>query len=1191
MLPKSLCLPVAAACLAVLSGSASAYVPSGTETNEAPSAAVAAGTAGPSGYNPPIQPASDEAERALAGFRVPEGMTASLVAAEPLLANPVAFSIDEQGRYWVCETFRQGNAVVDNRGREYWLLDDLAAQTVEDRLAYYKKHLGEEGLKPFSEHHDRIRLLTDTDGDGKVDKSTVFADGFNAPEAGTGSSTLKVGEDLLYTNIPHLWRLRDTNGDGVADERETLLSGFGVRVAFRGHDMHGLVMGPDGRIYFSIGDRGFNVVSKEGERLAMPARGAVFRCEPDGSNLEVFASGLRNPQELAFDDYGNLFTGDNNSDSGDKARWVYVAEGSDSGWRMYYQYLDDRGPWNREMMWLPHETPALDREIATGIPTGVEVKDIQPAYILPPVANVGDGPSGLTHYPGVGLSDRYEGHFFLCDFRGTPNNSGVRSFAVKPKGAGFDLVDSHEFLWSILATDVDFTPDGRLVVSDWVNGWNGEGKGRLYAFSDPDHVGEAAESAKLLAEDFRQRQRDELISLLGHRDRRVRQSVHLALVSQLTDSDFNSRRLQETVAMLSGRGQCHFAWACAIKARRDMVQRGTWKVPALGAVVRMLDLVEADVRATVVRAYGDILGSSKRIASRSRGGGLGQPQSLSSLAPLEHAGRLVALLGDDDLHVRAHSAFALGHVGRQEDIPALLALLDEKGNDDPVIRNAAAGGLAGIVHGSRKPESAAWQLAELARSANAPARRAAVVALRRSGSPFVGKFLNDDNATVVTEAARAINDEPRETLPNPETMQLAALASRDGLNDPTLRRVLNANFRLGGQANAEAVARIASDEATPHRIRIEALTELSLWANPPETDRVTGMYRPIEPRDAAFVAGIVRPHLGKLLAAADSGVRQAAIELATVYKIDDAAPTLREFVSNTERGDSERIAALEGLAAIGADDLNAILSRAVEDRSAALRGEARSIWARHDPEAALPALERTIADGEIIERQSAIATLAEIGSPAADAILARLFDRFVSGQVPREIGLDLVEAAGKRQSLAGRLAAYESGIDPGDKLARWQLSLAGGDAERGRDIFLNRSSVSCLRCHKVEDDRGGEVGPSLKKIGAEKDRDYLLEAIVAPNARIAENFESVIVVTSEGRVITGVKRAEDDRTLTLITAEGQGIVIPKDEIEDRAAGKSAMPEELVEHLSRRDVRDLVEYLAAQQGQGRWEGGE
>ena len=131
--------------------------------------------------------------------------------------------------------------------------------------------------------------------------------------------------------------------------------------------------------------------------------------------------GLRNPQELAFDECGNLFTVDNNSDAGDKVRCVYVVQGGDSGWRIGYQFGTAegiRGPWMAEKMDDP-QWPG------------------QAAFIVPPVANLANGPSGLTYYPGLGLPERYNKHFFLCDFRGSSGGSGIHSFAVQAEGGDF----------------------------------------------------------------------------------------------------------------------------------------------------------------------------------------------------------------------------------------------------------------------------------------------------------------------------------------------------------------------------------------------------------------------------------------------------------------------------------------------------------------------------------------------------------------------------------------------------------------------------------------------------------------------------------------------------------------------------------------------------------------------------------
>ena len=242
-------------------------------------------------YSPRVAAASDEAVRAIKRFRLPPGIECRPWA-EQLLANPVAFCFDERGHCYVAETFRLHAGVTDNRSHMNWLDDDLASRTVADRVALYRKHLKDK-FKSYEVAHDRVRLLVDSTGKGAADKATVFADGFHNAADGLGSGVLARRGDVYYTCIPDLWLLRNTQGDGRADVRRSLATGFGVHVAFIGHDMHGLRMGPDGLLYFSIGDRGLNVKTKEGKQLFYPDTGAALRCEPDGSNLEVVHTGLR----------------------------------------------------------------------------------------------------------------------------------------------------------------------------------------------------------------------------------------------------------------------------------------------------------------------------------------------------------------------------------------------------------------------------------------------------------------------------------------------------------------------------------------------------------------------------------------------------------------------------------------------------------------------------------------------------------------------------------------------------------------------------------------------------------------------------------------------------------------------------------------------------------------------------------
>lgn len=1084
----------------------------------------------PKAETPKLIEASVEGAAAIGSFIKPSGWICELFAAEPMVGNPVAFTIDNRGRVIVCESYRQNKGVTDNRGHDdKWLDADLAAVTVADRIRYHRELLGDQASE-YETQDDLIRILTDSDGDFKADKSSVFASGFHAIEEGTGAGVLVRGDTFYYTNIPKLWALVDKDDDGVADKRVVLSDGYGVRVAFRGHDMHGLIMGPDGRLYFSIGDRGYHVETPNG-LIANPESGAVFRCELDGSKLEVVASGLRNPQELAFDDFGNLFTGDNNSDSGDKARWVYIVRGSDSGWRMMYQYISDRGPFNREKIWLPFN-------------------ENTPAYSVPPIENVGDGPSGLVCYPGTGISakegdpNQFANTFFLCDFRGQASNSGVRMIKVNPKGAFFELASNEQFIWSVLATDVAFAPDGGMYLSDWVNGWNGENKGRIYRFADEQaQASELVKSTRLLLNDgVKNLSPGKLSELLAHPDRRVR------LESQWE---------------LASRGERNVLINAAKEASAPMVKRlhGVW---GLGQLLRATPADPVTTRALLAC----LTDKEPMVVARAI-------EALADANCLQAAPEIAKRLEHEFAIVRSASCLALGLLEYDQALPAVIKVLSDNDNRDPILRHAGIMALAGIQDNAK--------LLSLKTHSSDAVRLAAVVALRKNANPILVDYLTDTSPSVLKEAVRAIHDVPQlhSQLPT-----LAKLNVAPESEDAIVSRMLNANFRLGREQDAIRLANFAARSACKDSMRIEALEMLATWAKPGNRDRVMNRHQPLEPRNIDLVTGILRERIEEL-SATPVAVRDKFFEMGSALGLTELSKLILKTAQDKDADGSRRAAAIRALSSLDPNSIKPLIDALIQDDNADVRMASIAFQVKSNPEAAIPSLRRAIVSDKVRERQFAWDQLATLDSSGAKETIVQGVKSYLDGTLARDNWINVVEAAhGKldntlEKKLNERLAILE-GVKESDPKKYFEDCVDGGDVGRGRVLFFTRSSLSCVRCHKVGQ-TGGEVGPNLSALGSQKPREYMLEAIVAPNTTIAQGFETVVILDDNGNTFSGILKSEDEAMVTLMDAQGALVKIEKNSIEGRRKGASSMPADLTKYLNKRELRDLVAYLSSLDG--------
>lgn len=1073
-----------------------------------------------------------------------DGLTMGLWGIDSLVISPIAIDIDDLGRLYYTKTNRQVNSEFDIRGHRDWEIASISLQTVEDRRKFLHTELSPENSsrnewltdvngdssrdwRDLTVEKENVYRLVDLNGDGVADQSQLVVDDFHDEVTDVAGGVLADGDDLFVAVAPDLWRMKDKNGDGIADEKTSISTGYGVHVGFSGHGMSGVEMGPDGRIYWQIGDIGFNGKGPDGQKWENPNSGVIARSNPDGSDFEIFAAGLRNTHEFAFDEYGNLVSEDNDGDhAGEKERLVYIVNGSDAGWRSNWQYGKYNDPnnnsykvWMDEKMYLPRF-------------------EGQAAYITPCIANYVSGPAGFVYNPGTALGPRYKNHFFVAEFVGTPAGSGIHSFTLKQKGAGFELGETKKIVGGVLPTGLDFGPDGALYVADWIEGWGTGPFGRIWKLDDK--AGAALPERKLtkslLEADFKNLKHDQLAGHLGNADMRVRLKAQFELVKRGDASvAVFSQQLQQTGNQLA---RVHAVWGISQLARKQSKHASV--------LLPYLQDKDDEIRAQVAKWLGDIRYK-------------------------EAGSALVPLLKDSYSRARFFAAEALGRIAYEPSIQPIIDMLRANNDEDAYLRHAGSLALARI--GKPGPVVA------LSKDSSRALRIAAVVALRRMGHPGVSEFLADADEFIVTEAARAINDDLSITASLPALGNL--LNNTVFSNEALTRRMINANLRVGTESALQNLLDYAQKEGHPLNMRLEAIAALSTWIKPSVLDRVDGRLRgPVE-RDPAPVRAKTSGPLLSLMQHKNAQVRFAATKAVNKLQISEAGPVLASLLKK-DPDSGVRIAALEALSNLKSEHMADAIKQALSDKEKSVRVVGIDLLGKTPlpTELMVDLLANVINTRSTEEKQAALLTLGNMPAGAAQvAVFGQQLDKMSKGELSPDILIELSEAIDSTRSVAlkTRYEELSAKLSPDASLAAYAGSLYGGNPEKGRGIFFRNQAAQCIRCHAI-DDYGGNAGPRLNEVSSRLTRPQLLEALINPSARLAPGFAMVTLKMKDGTMRSGVLMEENGATLVIKTGDGPGESIPKNLVEKRINASSSMPD-MKQVLSKKEIRDVVSFLS------------
>ncbi|MBX3442342.1 MAG: c-type cytochrome [Planctomyces sp.] len=731
---------------------------------------------------------------------------------------------------------------------------------------------------------------------------------------------------------------------------------------------------------------------------------------------------------------------------------------------------------------------------------------------------------------GPGLPEDWQGSLITNDFRG----HRVCRFVLREVGSGFLSQEQQEVIKSnhvaFRPVDVKQGPDGALYIADWYNPIIQHGE---VDFRDPrrDHVhgriwrvswkGGQADPSRKPETRLAERSTGELLGMLTSRDRFARQSAKRVLKERGAEQVL--AELGRWAGSLDSADPLYPLWRLEALWMHQAFDVPNWEL--LESIVRCDD---HRARAGAVRVLGDWLDRAET--------DIQDPAAFTGAASASAAGRanpaelLEIAIADPHPRVRLEAVRVLGRVEHPRAIEAATRVLEQ--DMDEFLDYA-------LWLTSRELQPI-WQ-----------------PALSEGRIDFGG------NARRLAFACKAAGSQA--AVPS-----LIALLTAGQVEASDLRGVLDVIGEFGSPADLRTLLESAAEpSANPE---YAADVERALLAAHRRRQAV-----PETPANA----------LGFLIAAESPAIRGRAAELAGRYGVTTLLPVVLELAKYEDETISS--GAIAGLEAYNDEEAFAALEQLAETPTG-WASATIALLAQRPDQATAAFLRRLGADDELAAGSAGAAALTRVTQAflqrkdGPQQLAAALSGQSISADRAKA-ALRVVASSGQAQDeLTAAIRAAAQLDDQPQKLTEDQVRqlLADvsehGDAARGEDVF-RREELTCFKCHAIGDS-GGIVGPNLVSLGASAQPDYILESLVEPNAKVKENYHTVIVATTDGEIITGIKVRETGQSLIVRDAEDRELSVPLDQIEEQSPGASIMPAGLVEKLTQQELVDLVAFLSS-----------